>query len=147
SLHATAFFDGGVRGGNPGPYGCAVVLHIGDEQHGTSLFLGENGTSNQAEYEGLILALQLAKKAGVTHLRVRSDSRLVVEQVIGAWRVREPSLRPYVDRARSLAEKFEQIEIRHVPRVENALADALVTTLLDNYTGRARGRKAPVCAS
>jgi ribonuclease HI len=145
-LHAIAFTDGGTRG-NPGPYGCAAVIYIGDEQYEATRFLGEHGTVNQAEYEGLILALQLAKKNGVTHLRVRCDSKLIVEQVIGAWRIKELTLQPLVDRARSLAAAFEQIEIKHVHRKENVAADALVTALLDAHTGNPRRERKPTSVS
>jgi ribonuclease HI len=106
-----------------------------------AVYLGDHGTNNQAEYGALILALKLSAQHGVTMLKIRSDSRLIVEQVIGAWRVKEPSLRPFVDRARALAATFEQIEIRHVPREQNSAADALVTALLDEKVGKKRGER------
>lgn len=135
--NATAYFDGGSRG-NPGPYGCAVVVYADGEGRQEAVYLGDYGTVNAAEYEGLLLALRLALSMGVTSLKIRGDSRLVIEQVLGSWKVKEPSLAPYVARARELAQRFDGVEIKHVPREENVVADALVTTLLDDHTGVAR---------
>lgn len=139
---ATVHCDGGNRG-NPGHYACAVALY--DETSGIgrqeARYLGDYGTNNMAEYEGLLLGLRLARAMGVKQLKLRLDSKLVVEQVLGSWRVKEESLRPYVTAARSLAAEFETVEIKHIPREENVVADALVTALLDEITGRARGSR------
>lgn len=134
---AVAFCDGACRP-NPGAYGCAVVLYVDGAGYTDARYLGDHGTVNAAEYEGLIMAMSMALRLGVKHLRIRSDSRLVVEQVLGAWKVKEPSLAPYVARARELAQRFDGVEIKHVPREENVVADALVTALLDDHTGSAR---------
>lgn len=137
SLRITATFDGGVRGGNPGSYACAAVLYF--DGYPTplekALYLGDSGTSNEAEYEGLILALETAQKAGATDLIIRSDSRLVVEQVLGNWRVKESRLKPLRDRAVQLASQIGSVRIDHIHREHNAEADALVTALLDQRTG------------
>lgn len=140
-MHATAFCDGGVRGNPGGPYACAVVIYSEETGigHQEAVYLGDHGTCNSAEYEGLILALKIARRLQITHLTVRMDSRLVIEQVLGNWRVKEPTLRPYVERARELAARFDEVKISHVPREENAVADALCTNLLDEITGKRRG--------
>jgi|SRR5665213_304698 len=140
-MRATAFCDGGVRNGNPGPYACAVVIYSEETGigHQEAVYLGDHGSNNAAEYEGLILALKIARQLQITHLTVRLDSKLVVEQVLGNWRVKEPTLQPYVDRARELAARFDEVKISHVPREENAVADALCTTLLDEKVGKRRG--------
>lgn len=145
---ATAHVDGGNRG-NPGHYACAVVFYHEETGIGRQevRYLGDHGTNNDAEYEGLLLALRLARQMGVKRLKIRSDSKLVVEQVLGNWKVKEESLRPYVIAARSLAAEFESCEIKHVPREENVVADALVTALLDEITGRARGSRGPTLLS
>lgn len=136
-MNATAWIDGGNRG-QPGPSACAVVLELENGgTRGEAFFLGV-GTNNTAEYGGLILALETAREEGVTHLTVRSDSKLIVEQVLGNWRVREPSLRPLHQQAQDLAREFEEVFIKHIPREENKRADALCTDLLDSITGRKR---------
>jgi ribonuclease HI len=75
---ATIFTDGSSRG-NPGPYGCAIVAYTGSG-NGFQLahYLGARGTVSEAEYEGLLLALRWAKQQRITHLKIRSDSRLIV---------------------------------------------------------------------
>lgn len=137
-MKATAWVDGGNRG-SPGPYACAAVLAIDD---GPTIekasYLGDYGTNNKAEYEGVLLALRVAKESGVTHLRIRCDSKLIVEQVLGAWKTKEPTLWALKERARELAAGFERIDIKHVPREENVAADALVTRLLDERVGKKR---------
>jgi ribonuclease HI len=134
---AVAFCDGGCRP-NPGHSACAVVLYVDGSGYTDARYLSDHGTVNTAEYEGLLMAMSMALRLGVKHLRIRMDSRLVVEQVLGSWKVKEPSLVPYVARARDLAQRFDGVEIKHVPREENVVADALVTALLDDHTGVAR---------
>lgn len=141
-MRAIAHIDGGTRG-NPGPYACAVVFYHEELGIGRQevRYLGDHGSSNAAEYEGLLLALRLARAMGVKRLKIRSDSKLVVEQTLGAWKVKEESLRPYVVAARELAAQFESVEIKHIPREENVVADALVMALLDEIVGRPRGAR------
>jgi ribonuclease HI len=135
---AVAFIDGGNRG-TPGPHACAVVLEVdGLPAHEEARYLGPRGTNNIAEYQGLLLALRIAEGMEVTHLRIRSDSKLIVEQVLGNWRVKQPHLRPLRDEARKLAMKFQSVQIKHVPRAQNKRADALCTAVLDEVTGRSR---------
>lgn len=139
---ATAFFDGGVRtvDGRTGPHACSVVLKVeGGEQVDEALYLGESGTVNTAEWNGLILALETALKNGVTHLIVRADSKLIVEQALGNWRMKAEHLRPYREKAVDLAGKFAEVRISHVHREQNTEADALCTALLDGVVGRKRG--------
>jgi ribonuclease HI len=148
SIVAIAHTDGGSRG-NPGDYGCAAVLYVDGTGYQEAVYLGDHGTVNEAEYEGLILALKMALERGVKRIRIHMDSKLVVEQSLGAWQIKQPHLQPYVDRARELAGRFELVEIKHIPREENVVADALVTELLDEQTGHARGghvRRTLVCA-
>lgn len=145
STTAVAFSDGGCRP-NPGHYACAAVLYHDGVGHQESCYLGDNGTVNDAEYEGLLMVLRMARELRITHLQIRLDSKLVVEQVLGKWQVKSPRLAAYNTRAQELAARFESIEIKHVPREENVIADELVTRLLDEETGRARGgRRTLVC--
>ena len=134
--------DGGIRGNPGGVSACAAVLYVdGEMPRQKSKLIGGRGTSNQAEYYGLMMALRLAAEFEVTHLKVRLDSKLVVEQVLGNWRVKQPALLPLRDRARELAAMyFEEVRIGLVPREENTEADRICTRLLDNATGRVRGK-------
>jgi ribonuclease H / adenosylcobalamin/alpha-ribazole phosphatase len=123
--------DGGSRG-NPGPaaYGALVrdaatgeVLAQAGETIGVA-------TNNVAEYSGLIAGLELAGKvAPDAEIEVRMDSKLVIEQMAGRWKIRHPDLRPLAIRAQSLAPLGT--EWNWVPREQNAAADALVNMALD----------------
>lgn len=134
-----AWFDGGNRGA-PGPHACAVVLKIdGEMPFKKERYLGPAGTNNQAEIQGFIMALRFAAENGVTHLKLRSDSKLIVEQALGNWKIKDETLKRLHAEARRIAgEFFDQVEIDHVPREQNKEADAICTALLDRVTGRVR---------
>ncbi|PRZ41310.1 putative phosphoglycerate mutase [Antricoccus suffuscus] len=124
--------DGGSRG-NPGPAGYgAVVRDAADD-----LVLAEradgigHGTNNVAEYRGLIAALEAALELGITELDMRMDSKLVVEQVSGRWKVKHANLQPLATRARALADKFDQITFTWIPRAQNSHADRLANEAMD----------------
>lgn len=118
----TIWFDGGCKP-NPGQgYGSwqirdpdeALIQHRQAEQYGYM-------TNNMAEYMALTKALEWLIAYGLNNssLQVRSDSRLVVEQVCGTWRVKNPKLKPCVDWVRELLSEFQFYEIFWNPRVEN----------------------------
>ncbi len=138
STKAIAYGDGGVRG-NPGPYACAIVLYRGDESDYSplerSLYLGSNGTNNQAEYGALILALEVAAEIGVSDLTIRLDSKLIVEQVLGNWRIKNQELQVLKNKCVLLSQSFNTVLIDHVRREKNTRADRIVTDLLDGITG------------
>lgn len=100
-------------------------------------YLGE-ATNNVAEYEGLMLGMRMALGYGVDDLQLISDSKLVVEQVLGVWQVKEPRLKILCAEAREMATQFLKCEILHVAREENVAADKLVTDLLDERSGKKR---------
>jgi ribonuclease HI len=131
-----AYVDGASRG-NPGPASYAVILRAPD---GKELFkLGKPfgiATNNAAEYYALITALDYAAHHRIRSLRVRSDSELLVNQMLGRYRVRSKDLRPLHERAAKLANQLEYFFIEHVPREQNREADALANDALD--------RKGPV---
>jgi ribonuclease HI len=103
-----------------------------------ALYLGDKGTCNVAEYRALIAALQMAQELGVTDLTIRSDSKLIVEQVLGNWKVKNARLRSLHEEALAMAQRIEVSRIDHVSREANKLADSLCTKVLDNVTGRPR---------
>src|SRR6476661_9562741 len=103
----TLQFDGGSRG-NPGPAGIGVVLRAAD---GTVLrtlgrFIGR-ATNNVAEYKALIAALEEAKKLGAKKIIVRGDSELIIKQMRGEYRVKQPDLRGLYDEAQFLLHQFD----------------------------------------
>jgi ribonuclease HI len=92
--------------------------------HSFSL-LKEECSNNEAEYEVLIFGLLLALSMDIRSLRAYGDSQLIVRQVNDIYEVRKPELVPYYNVAQKLMEKFQQLEVLHVPRSRNAPADAL----------------------
>ena len=88
-------------------------------------------TNNVAEYRALLAGLEAAAPFGAQRVRVRADSKLVVEQVKGTWKVKQPHLRPLLEEARKLLAGYQEVDVQHVPRAENAAADALVNAALD----------------
>ena len=128
------YCDGGSRG-NPGPSAIgAVVLDPSTEPPRrlatVSARIGVT-TNNVAEYRALIAGLEAAAPFGAQLVRVRADSKLVVEQVKGTWKVKQPHLRPLLEEARKLLAGYEEVDVQHVPRADNAAADALVNAALD----------------
>ncbi|HZT97084.1 MAG TPA: orotate phosphoribosyltransferase [Chloroflexota bacterium] len=111
---------------NPGPAGLGYVLYdeSGEEIESGSRYLGK-ATNNVAEYEALLMGMTAAKRLGVTDLTVRMDSQLVVKQATGAYRVKEPSLRPLYERVQRAIAAFDRVRFEHVLRERNSRADAL----------------------
>lgn len=127
----TINFDGGSRG-NPGPAGIGVVLSAED---GTPLvtrgsYIGI-ATNNAAEYLALILGLREAAKLGAAKIHVRGDSELIIKQMRGEYRVKNPALKQLFDEAQTLANRFESIRFEHNLRHHNSLADRLANLAMD----------------
>jgi len=123
--------DGGARG-NPGPAAAGAVLKEleTDALKTASKVLGE-ATNNVAEYQGLILGLDLAVSNGVKELDIFADSELMVKQVRGEYRVKNQDLRKLHAAVKERLENFQSWSINAVPRAQNAEADALVNQALD----------------
>ena len=130
-VEATLFADGGSRG-NPGPAasGAVILDSQGDVVEEVGADLGV-ATNNVAEWTALLIGLERAKDRGIRRLAIRMDSELVVKQIRGEYRVKHVDLQPLHARAKALLRSFEHVEIRHIPRKENALADSLVKDVLD----------------
>jgi probable phosphoglycerate mutase len=84
-----------------------------------------------AEYTALLIGLEMALKHEVEDLDVRMDSKLVVEQMNGKWKVRDAKLLPLAARARELRARIPKVSIRHIPRDQNAIADLLANRAID----------------
>jgi probable phosphoglycerate mutase len=134
SDHIVAYIDGGARG-NPGPAGYGVRIERRDgtlvEEFGGSIGVA---TNNVAEYRGLLAALEYALTHGYTSVTVRSDSLLLVKQMLGEYRVKHPSLQPLHQAARTLAKRFTRVSFEHVGRALNAHADRLANAAMDEAT-------------
>jgi ribonuclease HI len=128
----TRLFTDGAARGNPGPAGAGAVIVSADGHIVAKLgkFLGEE-TNNVAEYMGLILGLRRAKAMGIKELDVLSDSELMVRQLNGDYAVKADHLKPLHDEARTLLKAFSEVEVRHIPREENGLADAMSNRAID----------------
>jgi ribonuclease HI len=132
----TAHIDGGARG-NPGPSGYGVVIHdaSGKKVAELSEYLGHH-TNNYAEYQGLLAVLRYAVEKGIKAIRVVSDSELMVRQMKGIYKVKNPDLRKLYDEAQPLVRKLEYFDIRHAMREDNVDADRLANEAMDR--GRSR---------
>jgi ribonuclease HI len=133
-VKAILYADGAARG-NPGPAGAGAVLLDGDGHVIAELthHLG-HATNNVAEYTALIIGLEEARKRGIDEIDVRMDSMLVVEQMSGRWKIKHPNMKPLAKRAGELYAMFPKRAIRHVPREENVIADALSNRAIDEAT-------------
>jgi ribonuclease HI len=126
----TAFIDGGARG-NPGEAGIGVYLELsGSPWQGLYKYLGHR-TNNYAEYTALLCALQYSLQKGFLRLEVYSDSQLLVRQIRGEYRVKNPGLSVLYKQALQLIQKLETFAIRHIPREQNKAADALANRAQD----------------
>jgi ribonuclease HI len=120
-----AYIDGAARG-NPGPAGAGVYVEAEGDRPVEELFEGlGNQTNNVAEYSALLLALTRAIELGADDVEVRSDSRLLVEQVNGNFKVKAAHLKPMVADALVRAKRFRKFRLIHVPREQNKKADRL----------------------
>jgi ribonuclease HI len=126
-----AYIDGGARG-NPGPAGYGVRIEQPDgtlvEEFHESIGVA---TNNVAEYRGLIAALEWARNHECPALHVRSDSLLLVQQMRGNYKVKNPGLQPLYARARLLALEIGRVTYEHVGRALNAHADRLANAAMD----------------
>jgi ribonuclease HI len=98
------------------------------EQRGERL--GE-ATNNVAEYRGVMLGIDVARELGASKLELIGDSELVVRQIKGDYKVKDPGLKPLHGAVRDALEDFDEWSIRHVRREDNAAADLLVNETLD----------------
>ena len=134
---ATANIDGGSRG-NPGPAGYGVHIEQAD---GTIVELKEflgTSTNNVAEYNALLAALRWAAEHSASPLLIRSDSELLVKQMRGEYRVKNPGLLPLYEEARSLMRRIGRVTFEHIRREFNKDADRLANEAMDEGLTSAR---------
>ena len=129
------YTDGAARG-NPGPAAVGGVLYRGRPRPQNvaaelSRAIGHT-TSNVAEYQAVVDGLKMASDHRPAKLTLRSDSQLLVRQLLGQYRVRSPLLKPLHRQVVELLEGFREVEIQHVRREENRYADSLANLALDS---------------
>jgi broad specificity phosphatase PhoE/ribonuclease HI len=132
--------DGGSRG-NPGPAGYGALVRDVE----TGIVLAERSesigtaTNNVAEYNGLIAGLRAAAEIDPrADIEVRMDSKLVVEQMSGRWKVKHPDMKPLALTAAEAARTFPRVSYTWVPREKNKDADRLANEAMDAAAGRPR---------
>jgi len=125
------YTDGGARG-NPGPAATGIVIknEKGETVASYGEYLGKQ-TNNYAEYSAAISGLKKAHELGADEVDCLLDSKLIVEQLNGNWKVKEPTLQKLFLQAWNAAQKFKKIKIKHVRRENNKEADAEVNKTLD----------------
>lgn len=143
----TLHFDGGSRG-NPGPAGSGFVIS-GDSgykrEHYT--FLGDRFTNNEAEYNGLLTGLDCiltSKKArdSISHLTIYGDSKLVIQQSLGNWKVNAKHLQPLCEEVKGKLDELKklgvEVNLEYIPRARNSTADGLANTAMDEGSSSSR---------
>jgi ribonuclease HI len=148
--------DGAARG-NPGPASLGAALIDGSRSDALDPAAAPDATisealgvqtNNVAEWTGVVRALELASRLGAERVDLFLDSRLIVEQLHGRWRVKDPKLQPLWSDARARLSAFRRWSATHVPRAQNATADRLANEALDRVAAGgparvARARKTP----
>ena len=124
--------DGGSRG-NPGPAGYGAVVR----DAGNGEVLAERAesigreTNNVAEYRGLIAGLTAARELHASDVDVRLDSKLLVEQMSGRWKIKHPDMQVLAREAMAIVRGFRAVRFTWVPRAQNSHADRLANEAMD----------------
>jgi ribonuclease HI len=128
--------DGGARG-NPGPAAIGVVIRDGKgkvaKEYGKTI---GDATNNIAEYSAVVSALEtlvkmVGAKAKQAEVLIEADSELVVKQLKGEYKVKDPNLQKEFIKVYNLRQKFSKVDFKHIPREKNKRADELVNQALD----------------
>jgi ribonuclease HI len=125
------YTDGASRG-NPGPaaIGAVIIDPGGQPVHRVSQRIG-HATNNVAEYRAAIAGLEAALALAARRVELRMDSELVVRQLEGRYRVRNPALKKLFARLEELRSRFDSFQARAIPRSGNRQADQLANAALD----------------
>lgn len=125
------YTDGGSRG-NPGPSGIGIIILGPDKKKikESFKFIGHS-TNNVAEYSALVSGLEEAIGLDVADILIYLDSELLVKQLSGEYKVKDPNMKVLFERSLGLLKKFETFEIKHIPREKNKDADRLVNKAIN----------------
>ncbi len=131
-MKVAVFTDGGSRG-NPGVAGSGAVVYdeAGETLAEIVYVVGAKSSNNVAEYHGLLRGLEAAAELGATEVAVSMDSKLVVEQMNGRWKIKHPDMQKLAMQARKLAGTFDRVTYTWVPRAKNKKADELSNLAMD----------------
>ena len=137
------YFDGAARQDGAG----AGVILLSPEKHvfTYSFTLTNLCSNNVAEYQALVLGLQMAKEMKIQDLDVYGDSKLVIHQLLNDYDVKKDDLIPYYKHASQLLAEFESVRLQHVPRSANKTADALANLAATLALGAEENMSVPVC--
>jgi ribonuclease H / adenosylcobalamin/alpha-ribazole phosphatase len=148
--HLVIRTDGAARG-NPGPASLGAALIDGSRPDALdpsappdatiSEALGRQ-TNNVAEWRGVVEALKLAQRLGAVQVDMLLDSKLIVEQLAGRWRVKDAKLAPLHAEAKAMLGGFARWSAKHVPRAQNSTADRLANEALDRVAAGGPARVA-----
>lgn len=132
-MHVIMYTDGGSRH-NPGPAAAGWVIYDTqkNELARAGKYLGEK-TNNYAEYMAFILALEHAKNHGATSVECFADSKLLVEQVNGNWKVKHPDIKLLHAAAKNVLSNFADVSLTYIPREKNTVADSEVNRVLNDH--------------
>lgn len=132
------YTDGGARG-NPGPAAIGVVFPELSKEYSEQIGIA---TNNVAEYKAVIFALKKAKqligseKSKETEIEIRSDSKLLVSQMMGEYKIKDKNLKPLFIDVWNLMQDFKKVSFAYIPREENSRTDALVNNELDVHLAK-----------
>lgn len=127
------YFDGCSKG-NPGLAGAGGVIYKNDVEILTyAYFLGNNKTNNEAEYSSLLMGIEEAIKIGIKSLYVYGDSQLVINQVLGKYKINSTKLKEYYNNINKKISFFDKIIFTHVLRNKNKRADELSNIALKKF--------------
>jgi ribonuclease HI len=134
--------DGGARG-NPGPAAVGIVIEFTTKDVAENTretieigkYIGET-TNNVAEYTALLEALKKTREFETEEVECLLDSELVVKQLNGQYKVKEPNLQVLCSKVKTEAKFFKKITFRHIPRVLNKRADKIVNEVLDSQNAK-----------
>lgn len=130
------YFDGASKN-NPGIAGCGYFIEISNGK----IFNGYNflgtATNNEAEYQGIINGIKFLEKyrneiGNIEEITVKGDSKLVIEQMKGNWKVKASNLIPLWKEANILIKKFNKVNFVHIDRSLNYIADGLANIAIKN---------------
>ncbi|KAL0437742.1 UNVERIFIED_CONTAM: Retrovirus-related Pol polyprotein from transposon opus [Sesamum radiatum] len=139
----TMFFDGAARTDGAG----AGVVFISPEKQALtySIVLNKLCSNNIAEYQALIIGLQMASEMGIIEMEVYGDSKLIINQLLNIYEVKKEDLVPFFRQASHLLKSFESVTLNHIPRKENRMVDALANLATTLALSEGETTNIPVC--
>lgn len=132
-MKLSIYADGGSRG-NPGVAGSGTAVFdaaTNELLREIVYVVGKKATNNVAEYHGLLRGLEAAAELGAREVYVFMDSKLVVEQMSGRWKIKHPDMQKLAAQGRKLAERFDRVAYTWIPRAQNEIADKLSNDAMD----------------